>query len=62
MFSTNPDGSLARRRFVRGPGILVAALAIVASACAPGTSVAPSVSTAPSTASDDPGGVRERGG
>ena len=36
MFSTNPDGSLARRRFVRGPGILVAALAILAGACAPG--------------------------
>ena len=49
MFSTNPDGPLARRRFVRGPGILVAALAILASACAPGASVAPSASTAPST-------------
>ena len=54
MFSTNPDGSLTRRRFVRGPGILVAALAIVASACAPGASVAPSVSTAPSTAPTTP--------
>lgn len=49
MFSTNPDGSLTRRRFVRVPGILVAALAIIASACAPGTSVAPSVSSAPSS-------------
>ena len=50
MFSANPDGPLTRRRFVRGPGILVAvALAILASACAPGASVAPSVSTAPST-------------
>ena len=29
MFSTNPDGSLTRRRIVRGPGILVAALAIL---------------------------------
>ncbi len=49
MFSTNPDGRLTRRRFVRGPGILVAALAMLASACAPGSSVAPSVSTAPAT-------------
>ena len=48
MFSTNPDGRLTRRRFVRGPGILVAVLAVLASACAPGSSVAPSVSTAPS--------------
>jgi len=54
MFSTNPDGSLARRRFIRGPGILVAALAILASACAPGASVAPSVSTTPSTAPTTP--------
>lgn len=54
MFSTNPDGSLARRRFIRGPGILIAALAILASACAPGASVAPSVSTAPSTAPTTP--------
>jgi raffinose/stachyose/melibiose transport system substrate-binding protein len=54
MFTTNPDGSLARRRFVRGPGILVAALAILASACAPGASVAPSASTAPSTAPTTP--------
>ncbi len=49
MFSANPRRSLTRRRFVRGPAILVAALAIVASACAPGASVAPSSSTAPST-------------
>lgn len=49
MFRANPYGSLTRRRFVRGPGILVAALAIMASACAPGSSVAPSTSTAPST-------------
>ncbi len=54
MFSTNPDGSLARRRYVRGPGTLVAALAILVSACAPGSSVAPSVSTAPSTGPTTP--------
>jgi raffinose/stachyose/melibiose transport system substrate-binding protein len=54
MFSINPDGSLARRRFIRGPGILVAVLAILASACAPGASVAPSVSTAPSTGPTTP--------
>jgi raffinose/stachyose/melibiose transport system substrate-binding protein len=49
MFNANPRRSLTRRRFARGPAILVAALAIVASACAPGASVAPSISTAPST-------------
>ena len=49
MFSASPHGSLTLRRFVRGPSVLIAALAIVASACAPGASVAPSTSTAPST-------------
>jgi len=49
MFSANPSRSLTRRPFVRGPAILLAALAIVVSACAPGASVAPSTSTAPST-------------
>lgn len=49
MYSAKPLGSLARRRLVRGPGILVAILTVIASACAPGASVAPSTSAAPST-------------
>lgn len=53
MFSPNRDGSLTRGRSVRSSGILAtsfALLAIIASACAPGTSVAPSASsTATST-------------
>ena len=49
MFSANPDGSMTRHPFVRGPAALVAALAMIAAACAPGgPSVAPTVST-PST-------------
>ena len=54
MIKAKAVGSSTRRRSVRGPGILVAALAIVASACAPGASVAPSattVSSAPSSSS-----------
>jgi raffinose/stachyose/melibiose transport system substrate-binding protein len=47
MFNTKTAGPSTRRQSVRGPGILVAALAIVASACAPGATLAPSVSTAP---------------
>jgi raffinose/stachyose/melibiose transport system substrate-binding protein len=53
MFSANPDGSLTRRRFIRSPGIMVAALAMLASACAPG-GAAPSASTAPSTGTSTP--------
>ncbi len=40
MFSANPDGSSTRRRTGRGPGVIVtslAVLAIVVSACAPGS-------------------------
>jgi raffinose/stachyose/melibiose transport system substrate-binding protein len=54
MIKAKAVGSSTRRRSVRGPGILVAALAIVASACAPGATVAPSattVSSAPSSSS-----------
>jgi raffinose/stachyose/melibiose transport system substrate-binding protein len=54
MIKAKVVGSSTRRRSVRGPGILVAALAIVASACAPGATVAPSattVSSAPSSSS-----------
>ena len=47
MFNTKTAGPSTRRQSVRGPRILVAALAIVASACAPGATLAPSVSTAP---------------
>jgi raffinose/stachyose/melibiose transport system substrate-binding protein len=47
VFNTKTAGPSTRRQSVRGPGILVAALAIVASACAPGATLAPSVSTAP---------------
>ena len=47
MFNTKTAGPSTRRQSVRGLGILVATLAIVASACAPGATVAPSVSTAP---------------
>jgi raffinose/stachyose/melibiose transport system substrate-binding protein len=47
MINTKTAGPSTRRQSVRGPGILVAALAIVASACAPGATLAPSVSTAP---------------
>jgi len=49
MINTKTAGLSTRRQSVRGPGILVAALAIVASACAPGATLAPSVSTAPAT-------------
>ena len=47
MFNNKTAEPSTRRQSVRGPGILVAALAIVASACAPGATLAPSVSTAP---------------
>lgn len=47
MFNTKTAGPSTRRQSVRGPGILIATLAIVASACAPGATLAPSVSTAP---------------
>lgn len=47
MFNTKTAGPSTRRQSVRGLGILVATLAIVASACAPGATLAPSVSTAP---------------
>ncbi len=52
MFTTNPDGSMARHRIARGPAILITVLALVASACAPGGSpTAPSgpSGTAPAT-------------
>lgn len=50
MLSVNRVGPLTRRRSVRSPGILgasLAALAILATACAPGGSVTQSPSTAP---------------
>jgi raffinose/stachyose/melibiose transport system substrate-binding protein len=50
MIKAKAVGSSTRRQTVRGPGILVAAVAIVASACAPGATVAPSATTAPSAA------------
>ena len=47
MFRAKPEGSMTRQRLARGPAILVTALALVASACAPGgPSVAPTASSA----------------
>jgi raffinose/stachyose/melibiose transport system substrate-binding protein len=51
MIKAKAAGSSTRRQSVRGPGIFIAALAIVASACAPGATVAPSATTAPSAPS-----------
>ncbi len=49
MFSSNPDGSMTRRGTSRGPGITVAILAVLAilvSACAPGSTASSSASAA----------------
>jgi raffinose/stachyose/melibiose transport system substrate-binding protein len=52
MLRASRKGNLSQRQVVRGPGILVSGLtllALVVGACAPGTSVAPTTSTAAST-------------
>ena len=54
MISAKAVGSPTRRQSVRGPGILIAVLAIVASACAPGATAAPSATSAPSEAAATP--------
>jgi raffinose/stachyose/melibiose transport system substrate-binding protein len=50
MFSAKSDASMTRHRTIRGPGILAAALAIIAGACAPGATVAPPASTTATSA------------